>query len=426
MEKQENSKVYVGYDLGKEDCQISLYSKGTGETPISVATCLGGERIRIPFVLAKRKGAEQWYYGEEAIRKAEQEEALLIEDIYEKSLKKERIVLEGKQYQGELLFQMYIRKTLGLLLSYVPLESIDGCTFCVEKTEKETIAMWKNITETLPIRQEALHIISYSEGFAYYIAYQEKSLWERGVLLLDYDKNLLKARVLTVDKNTLPHVMHVEEIEEIEMEPLDESFMNQVKQMITGRPISAVYLVGDGFGDQWYEETLKLLCQGRRVFRGQNLYGLGALNYSGIKLGEKEQHCLYLGQEQIKVNFFLKAVYQGEEMDYEILSADLHWYEAETEVEFIPDAKDEIAVYARGLDGKCEEVIRVPLQNFPIREEKASRLKLNLYFKGKEEGVVQITDLGFGHIYESSGRTWKEEFNLKILEEKVNGNLKNI
>ena len=111
MEKQEISKVYIGYDLGNEDCQISLYSKGTGPDPISIATCLGGDKIRIPLVLAKRKGIEQWYYGEEALRKAEQEEAFLVENIYEKCLQKEKIILDEKEYQGHLLFQMYIKKT---------------------------------------------------------------------------------------------------------------------------------------------------------------------------------------------------------------------------------------------------------------------------------------------------------------------------
>lgn len=426
MEKQKVSKVYIGYDLGKEDCQISLYSKETGKEPISIATCLGGERIRIPLVLAKRKGVEQWYYGEEALRKAEQEEAVLVENIYQKCLQKENIVLEENEYQGELLFQMYIKKTLGLLLSYIPLEKIDSCTFCVEKMEKETADMWKSLAKTLPIRKEALYVIPYSEAFAYYMAYQEQSLWERGVLLMEYDKNLLKGRILTMDKNTLPHLMRVEEIEEMEMEPVDEVFMNYVRQIVSNHKCSSVYLVGDGFKERWYPETLKLLCQGRRAFWGQNLYGLGALNYSGIKLGVKEQKCLYLGQEQIKVNFFLKAVYQGEKMDYEILSADLHWYEAETELEFIPEGKNEAAVYARGLDGKCEEIIRVILQDFPVREEKASRLKLNIYFKDRKTGVIQISDMGFGDIYESSGKVWKEEFDLQLLEEKLNGNLKKI
>lgn len=426
MEKQEISKVYIGYDLGNEDCQISLYSKGTGPDPISIATCLGGDKIRIPLVLAKRKGIEQWYYGEEALRKAEQEEAFLVENIYEKCLQKEKIILDEKEYQGHLLFQMYIKKTLGLLLSYIPLEKIDSCTFCVEKTKKETIEMWKSLAETLPMKRESLYVISYSEAFAYYMAYQEQSLWERGVLLLEYDKNLLKGRILAIDKNTIPHLVKVEETEAVEMEPDDRKFMDYVKQIVSGRFFSSVYLVGDGFQEQWYQETLKLLCQGRRVFRGQNLYGLGALNYSGIKLGVKKQNCLYLGKEQIKVNFFLKAVYQGKEADYEVLSGDLHWYEAETEIEFIPEEKNEVLVYARGLDGKCEEIIRVTLQDFPVREEKASRLKLNIYFQDKDTGIVQVTDMGFGDIYENSGKIWKEEFDLQILEEKLNGNLKKI
>ena len=104
----------------------------------------------------------------------------------------------------------------------------------------------------------------------------------------------------------------------------------------------------------------------------------------------------------------------------------MHWYEAETEIEFIPDGKNEVAVYVRSLDGKCEEIIRTILKDFPVREEKASRLKMNIYFQDKGTGIIQITDMGFGEVYESSGKVWKEEFDLQILEEKLNGNLKKI
>lgn len=423
MEEKQISKVYAGYDLGSEDCQISLYSAKTGKEPISVAAMLGGEKIRIPFVLAKKKGVEQWYYGEEAVRKAEQGEAVTAEGIYQKSLEKGSIELEDKQYEAEVLFQMYVKKTLGLLLSYVPFGSIDACTFCVERIDEKTVNLWKTMAETLPLKRETLRLISYSEGFAYYTAYQEESLWTKGVLLLDYDNNRLKTRILKIDKMTIPHLMKVEEKETAEMRQEDELFLNYLKQVLKDSPVSTVYLVGEGFREAWYPESLKLLCQGRRVFKGQNLYGLGALNYSGMKLDEKEQKCLYLGEEQIKVNFFLKAIYKGEETEYEFLSAELHWYEAEAEVEFIPDSQNEAAVYARGLDGKCEEIIRVPLHGFPVRAKKASRLKLKMYFKGNDTGVIEVTDMGFGEIYEASGKVWSTEFDLRLLEQKLNGSL---
>lgn len=426
MEKEEIRKVYAGYDLGEEYCQISLFSPENGPEPISVPTLLGGEKIRIPMVLAKKKKIEQWYYGEEAIKQIEQEEALPVTNLFEGSKKQETIELEGKQYQMVLLLQMYVRKTFALVLSYVPLDRIEMCTFAVENIDKETIQMWKTITEGLPITKAALRLISYKEGFAYYTAFQEELPWEHGTILLEYSQEKVKAKMLTVDKGTVPKLLFVEEKESDIVGKEDALFFNYAKQLFLQHRAAVVYLIGEGLSEGWYPETLKLLCQGRRVFRGQNLYGLGALQFSGLQLGVKQQEYLYLGDDQLHVNFFLKAVYHGEEMDYELISAELHWYEAESSIEFVPDGEREVAVFARSLDGKCEEVIRVALKDFPDREEKASRLQLRLYFTEKHKGVIEVEDLGFGQFYEATHKVWKEEFDLQLLEQKLNGNIRHI
>ncbi len=427
MEKEGRRKVYAGYDLGEEYCQISLFSPENSSEPISIATLLGGEKIRIPMVLAKKKKTEQWYYGEEAVKQIELGEAIQVNQLFRGSKNKQMVELEGNQYEVLLLLQMFIKKTLGLILSYVSLEQIEMCTFAVEKIDAETVQMWKTVTKGLPIKKKCLRLISYAEGFAYYTSFQQELPWERGVILLEYnDSEKIKVKILTVDKGTVPCLLFVEEKEWEAVERQDTLLFQNAKQLLAEHRASVIYLVGDGFVGSWYPETLKLLCQGRRVFRGQNLYGLGALNYSGIQLGVKKQDYLYLGEEQLHVNFFLKAVYQGEEVDYEIISAEVHWFEAEGIIEFIPDRENEVAVYARGLDGKCEEVIRVPLKDFPVREEKASRLQMKLYFTDRNKGVIEVRDLGFGEIYQATDKIWKEEFDLQLLKQKLNGNLEHI
>lgn len=426
MEKEAKRQVYAGYDLGKEYCQISLFSPENGQTPISVPTLLGGEKIRIPMALAKKKKIEQWYYGEEAVRQSELGEALLVNNLYQGSKKNEMIELEGKQYQMVLLLQMYIRKTFGLVLNYVPLDDIQMCTVAVENIDEETVQMWKTITREQQITSAALRLISYKEGFAYYTAFQEEIPWEHGTVLLEYDRGKVKVKILNVDKGTVPKLLFVQEDESGVIEKEDMLFFEYVKQLFKKHRAAVVYLVGEGFAESWYPETLKLLCQGRRVFRGQNLYGLGALKYSGICLGVEKQDYLYLGEEQLHVNFFLKVLYQGKETDYELISAELHWYEAESSIDFVPGDENEVALYARSLDGKCEEVIRVPLNDFPDRDEKASRLQLRLHFTQRHKGVVEVEDMGFGEFYEATHKVWKEEFDLQLLEQKLNGNIRHI
>ena len=37
-----------------------------------------------------------------------------------------------------------------------------------------------------------------------------------------------------------------------------------------------IYLTGEGFENNWYPNSLKVLCNGRRAFLGNNLYSKGA------------------------------------------------------------------------------------------------------------------------------------------------------
>lgn len=417
------SKVCVGYEMGSEYSQICVYSPETGLEPISVATVPGGDKIKIPLQLAKRVKVEQWYYGEEAVRKVEQREAVPVENLYEKAVKQEKISLEDKEYEAELLFQMYVKKSLNLVMAYIPLEKISHCTFCVENLGRREVTLWKRTFETLPVLKGKCSLISYSEGFAYYSAFQEEKIWERGILLLEYNDKFIKAKSLQISKRTIPHLVQIIEHEGCEMEQEDSTLFELVKKLFLEVKAGTVYLVGEGFREMWYGETLKLLCQGRRVFKGQNLYGLGAVQYAGMKLKENGQPYLYLGEQQIKVNFFLKALDRGRETDYELLSAELHWYEAEKYLEVVTGYESEVIIYARGLDGKCEEEIKVSLKDFPVREDKATRLGIKIYFEDNTLGVIEVTDLGFGEIYSSTGKVWMEGFDLQSMQQRLNGGL---
>lgn len=417
------SKVCVGYEMGREYSQICVYSPETGLEPVSVATVLGGDKIKIPILLAKRIKVEQWYYGEEAVRKVEQQEALPVENLYENAVKQEKISLEDKEYEAELLFQMFVKKSLNLVISYVPLENISHCTFCVENLGRKEVSLWKRTFDALSVLKGKCSLISYSEGFAYYSAFQEEKFWERGILLLEYNDRFIKAKSLRISKRTIPHLIQIEEHEGCELERDDSAFFELVKNLFQKIKAGTVYLVGEGFREVWYGETLKLLCQGRRVFKGQNLYGLGAVQYAGMKLEETGQPCLYLGEQQIKVNFFLKALDRGRETDYELLSAELHWYEAEKYLEVVTGYESEVVIYARGLDGKCEEELKVSLKDFPVREDKATRLGIKIYFEDNTLGVIEVTDLGFGEIYSSTGKVWMEGFDLQSMQQRLNGSL---
>ncbi len=418
------TKVCVGYELGEEYCQINIISPDTQGEIISVKPNFNEESIRIPFALAKRKGVEQWYYGKEALQKAETGEGILVEGVYDHMMEQSMVLIEEKEYDIQLLLIMYLKKTLSLLLHYVSLEQIDGCAFVVPKLDKKVVYMWQKVLSSLIIQKEKCFFISYEEAFAYYAAFQEEVQVERGVLLLDYNKGLLTAKLLEARGNTQPKLLTVKELCLQEIEADDEKFLECFRMIFAECRPSVVYLTGDGFEHRWYDKSLKFLCQGRRVFKGQNLYGTGGLWYVMQRLQDADSGCIYFGEEHIKMNFVIQARNLGKrnskEQEVELLSADLHWYEAKKTVEVIPQNYEAVEVTAKSLDGKNQQVFQVKLKDFPVREKKATRLELTVYFREKGIGVIEIRDLGFGEIYPATGKIWQEGFDLQLVEEKLN------
>ena len=49
-------------------------------------------------------------------------------------------------------------------------------------------------------------------------------------------------------------------------------FAHTVRETLEEGIVSTIFLLGDGFKEGWAKESLKLLCRGRRVFQGNNLY----------------------------------------------------------------------------------------------------------------------------------------------------------
>ena len=69
------------------------------------------------------------------------------------------------------------------------------------------------------------------------------------------------------------------------MDIINESFKNQI--------ISTVFLVGDTFAEGWMKQSVALLCKGRRVFMGNNLFTKGACYAAARGIG-KQNGLLYI------------------------------------------------------------------------------------------------------------------------------------
>ena len=327
--KKNIKKVVVGYDLGRDNAQISYCGLEESE-PEPVSAVAGGEQYNIPMVLCKRIGVGQWYYGKEALKFAGEGNGILIEDILTLAERGEDVLVDGEAYDPAALLTLFVKRSLSLLNIRVSLSQIEAFMFTVEELTPRMVDVLGKVSAGLQLRDARVSFQSHLESFYAYTLHQGKELWMNDVLIFEYT-DLLRVLHFSCNRNTSPKVVFIEEVKYPEMtrrvwrdEPevkeqqrteLDLIFLHLAGECLEGKTVSSIYLLGDGFKEDWARESLKFLCKNRRVFQGNNLYSKGACYGIGerIKPGKEWKEYVYLGADKLKSNIGMKALRLGED-----------------------------------------------------------------------------------------------------------------
>ena len=93
-------------------------------------------------------------------------------------------------------------------------------------------------------------------------------------------------------------------------------------------------------------ESLRYLCMGRRVFRGNNLYGKGACY--GIKeklnLTNVSNEYVFLGLDKVRANIGMKVLRRGKDSYFAVIDAGINWFEARCEYDVILEEGNSISI----------------------------------------------------------------------------------
>ena len=109
MEQQKKSFVYLGIDINDKYAMVSYFQSNMDE-PETVGTVAGSEVFQIPLVLAKRKDLGQWYYGEEAKKKAKNQDMIFVDSLLQRAVAGDKIVIEDEKYDADELLTLFLKK----------------------------------------------------------------------------------------------------------------------------------------------------------------------------------------------------------------------------------------------------------------------------------------------------------------------------
>ncbi len=407
-----NDKIIVGYDLANICSQIS-YSRINEKANVStVAYVAGEENFDIPTVLLKKCGMNQWLYGKEALRFYEDcpTEGILVDDLWMQALSGETVRIEGEAYEPEALLTLFVKRSLGLLSGVSSLDKMQAILFTCDRLTSRAAEVLQIVSQGLGLRNAEISLQDYQESYYGYMLYQPQGLWEHNSLLMDYRGEKLKIMKMESNANTSPVVVHITESER-GFDGEDEELLEIAQDVMGKEMFSSVYLIGEKFSGDWMTESLKYLCDGRRVFQGNNLYSKGAC----FCLQEKMQHTatgknhVFLGMDKLKANVGMNVLKQGESAYYALLDAGIDWHEIDYECEVYLQDEDVLELMITPLVQSVVKEVQISLEGLGLKQGDITRIYM--HFTLKEENIlrIEIEDLGFGCFRETSGKNWRKE-----------------
>ena len=151
-----SDKVIVGYDLGKDYAQISCYVTGKEEEITTLSSVAGSQVYTIPLVLSKRQGVNQWFYGSEALRHAEEEEGILVEHLLKLAKDGEPVQIDGTTLDPVALLTLFLKRSLGMLSQMTSTERIGALMITCEELDAGMLEVLTQAVEALHLKTDAV------------------------------------------------------------------------------------------------------------------------------------------------------------------------------------------------------------------------------------------------------------------------------
>ncbi len=276
--------------------------------------------------------------------------------------------------------------------------------------------------ELLGIVRRHIWLQDYLTSFYYYAVNQRRDLWNTDVALLEYHHESMVGYILHIDRAKSPALVTVRQAAR---QPVgkrerdgrsdrdwdrerDRLFFEMLKKVFDGRIVQTAYLVGTYYDRTWAERSFQYLCGGRHAFQGMNLYTKGACYAAMERRGLLRMNdMLFVGEDIVTDNLGMEMRIRGKSGYYPLVTAGVNWYEAHHECEFISDDETQITIVSKPMNGGEEVTHILPLDHFPNRPKRMTRLRMLLYFTDADTCVVEVEDLGFGGLQRSTHRIWK-------------------
>ena len=284
-------EIFLGLDLCKKSIQLSYYREDKSE-PQSICQLNNTETFLFPNVMFYATQEKKWYVGNDVSGVRFTKEGTIVEDVIGNIDSDSHVVIGASSYTYEMLLLILLKTHVQDFLSRNEDYVLKGVTVTLEEYHPVVYKVLKRFGDELDLDSEHFGIISHETAFFQFVMNQDEKIHTNSVAMFDYGhegmdyyridrKNQRNTRIYYLGyeslKEDLPYSKLFSDVEE-----LDQSFAAIARMKMKETYVSAVYLTGPGFNDTWIQESQKVLCEGRRVFMGQNIFTKGACYHARL------------------------------------------------------------------------------------------------------------------------------------------------
>ncbi len=407
----EKKKLFIGIDLNQERAMVTFFHEGTAEME-TISTIPGQDHCQIPLAVFCT-GQGNFFYGEEAVKRQNRSDGTYFDDLYTQSAD------PGHIPHRNMLLQ-FLRRLLKFRERFANWENLDPyLAVAVPEITDETVSLFRFVREELGFSPESFQLMDYTESFFAYVYHQDETIRLHDVALFDFRNDKIVSatihsdgygkirRISSVRKEwTVPDYLLAQD------EGKDEFFANVVRETFARKIISGVYLIGDGFDGDWTRESLRVIGPNKRVFKGKNIYTMGAC-YAGFRnvVTEGWQY-YYDAAYKLQGELSLKAMRRGEPCFLRLTQLGENWFTPTETFYFLYDGDPVIETWTRVRQRMSAKIESFTLDYLPERPPGCIRLGVQAVPVSGSKVVLRVWDDGFGELYESTGKVW--EFPLEL------------
>lgn len=403
--------LLIGFELGEKESQITCYDRKRKE-PVSVSTRTGTNLFFFPTAVARKNCSDEWYFGREAEYFSSRKEAALVTDLFDLLKRGDSADVGGKVYTAEQLLAAFFREALKLLGVTDPVRCIAGICVTTGELTGRLASEIRSALAALGLPPARCFVQDSLESFYYYGYSQKPEISVRGMALIRFRGDTVTYQRMDEHRSRKPFTVTITEPERLalEQDPLrrDGTFAAAVDRWTGAGGLSGIFITGDGFSQDWAKRSVRALsARGAKVFEGGNLFVKGAC---WTVLERLERHAfrrrVYLGPDIVRSSLCIDLIDGSGQTVYPLIRAGVNWFENESVCEIIPDGRKDLVVTVISMDGTQHRNERYLPDGLPDRPNRATRLRLAASCIGTDEARLEVTDLGFGEWFPSSGKRW--------------------